>query len=215
MVDCCYCQHLNMRTPDCWEATCCWCVHSSVSNVAPHWLCFKPLRQAVFQVSKPSLQQSFTCLDLSAAVFQVSKPCSSLSCIQHLQQSFTYPNLAACSLSRIQTLPAAAWRSSSLQITDFNLCYTIKCGSVRRRPMMFSISYSTNKCSWNRHNSSVKLLYFVVWLIISCACFCLHSSIKDASARAQRQWWGEPYNLNPIWKSVLFKIIIILDTYTK
>ena len=106
----------------CWEATCCWCVHSSVSNVVPHWVCFKPLRPK---------QQSFdTYPNLAyAAVFHLSKPCSSLSriqilhaavfyvVIQTLQQSrsFTYPNLAAVfhvskscsSLSHIQTLPAA------------------------------------------------------------------------------------------------------------
>ena len=41
-----------------------------------------------------TLQQSFTYPNL-AAVYHVSKPCSSLSRIQTLQQSFTYPNLAA------------------------------------------------------------------------------------------------------------------------
>ena len=107
----------------------CWCVHSSISNVAPHWVCsslYAQIKAAVFQVSKlcnilsriQTLQQSFRYISKPCSiVFHVSKLCSSLSCIQSLQQSFTYPKLAAVfHISKpCQQQP---------KITDFKLCNT-------------------------------------------------------------------------------------------
>ena len=49
---------------------------------------------------------------------------------------------------------------------------------------MFWISYSTNKCSWNRHNSVKLLCYYIMCLyilnrLILCACFAyIHSLNK-------------------------------------
>ena len=125
-VDCCCCQHLNIRTPGCWEATCYWCVHSSICFQCGPTLGVLQAsmpKAAVFQVSEPcsslsriqiTLQQSFRYPNL-AAVFHVSKPCSSLSHIQTLQQSFMYPNLAGSSLEGSPQVR---------QITDFKLYYT-------------------------------------------------------------------------------------------
>ena len=105
------------------------CIRRSVSNVAPHWVCFKPLyaqssslsgiqtlQRSEFQISKllcsilsgiKTLQQYCWYPNL-AAVFQVPKPCSSLSGIQIKpcssltlrNQTLQQPN----SLARIQTL---------------------------------------------------------------------------------------------------------------
>ena len=104
-------------------------MHSSISNVAPHWVCsslYAQIKAAVFQVSKlcnilsriQTLQQSFRYISKPCSiVFHVSKLCSSLSCIQSLQQSFTYPKLAAVfHISKpCQQQP---------KITDFKLCNT-------------------------------------------------------------------------------------------
>ena len=127
-----------MRTPGCWEATCCWCVHSSVSNAAPHWVCFKPLprpcKAAVFHVSEPCNSLSRIQTLQQSSIYHVSKPCSSLSRIKTLQQSITYPSLAAVfhvSRSLQQSFRYPNFSGSSLeyvpqvrQITDFKLCYT-------------------------------------------------------------------------------------------
>ena len=75
---------------------------------------FGSLLLCTFNVSKRTLQQSFTYPNL-AAVYHVSKPCSSLSRIQTLQQSLRYPNLAGSSLEDVPQVH---------QITDFKLCYT-------------------------------------------------------------------------------------------
>ena len=93
------------------KATCCCrCVHLSVSNMAPHCMCFKPLRpkQQSFMYPNNNLQhaavfQVMTYANLAALVFQV---------IQTLQQSFKYPKLAACSLSRNDVSKALVFRVS-------------------------------------------------------------------------------------------------------
>ena len=71
------------------------------------------------------------------------------------------------------------------------------------RPMLW-ISYSTNKCSWNRHNSSEYCCMIMTYNYYVPVFAYIHASnyiTKDASARAQREWGSEPYNFNPIWKS--------------
>ena len=104
-INCCCCQHLNMRTPAVEKMLlmCAFISFQRDHKPQTHWVCFKPLcpKQQSFRypnlaaviLSKSSLQLSFTYQNL-AAVF-LFKPCSSLSRIQILQQSFTYPNLAA------------------------------------------------------------------------------------------------------------------------
>ena len=78
-----------------------------------------------------------------------------------LQQSLRYPNLSGSSLSRRHSsssrapnhwLQAVLHKEHSLVALDGDLCSGFP-------------DYSTNKCSWNRHNSSVKLLCCMTYIM--------------------------------------------------
>ena len=88
-----------------------------------------------------------------AAVFHISKP--------SFQQSFRYPNPASSSPEDVPQVR---------QIINLELCYTRNThyDSVVAldwwRPMFWN-SFSTNKCSWNRHNSNVKWLCCMTYMM--------------------------------------------------
>ena len=95
-------------------------------------------------------------LSVSNVVFHIPKPCNSLACIQTLQRFFTYPNLTGSSKEDVPRVR---------QITDFKLCYTRSTHYDSVADAYVWISYSTNKCSWNRHNGSVKLLCCMIYIM--------------------------------------------------
>ena len=108
-IDCCCCQHNAIAYPRLLRSNmllmCAFVCFQRGPTLGVLQATTAPMQSSSFSRIQ-TLQQSITYPNL-AAVFHVSKPCSSLSRIQALQQSFTYPDPCS-SLSGIQTFPAVA-----------------------------------------------------------------------------------------------------------